>query len=125
MVSKKLKITPTFSPKFNKFIQKNGDLFAAAVEFEVHEMILLDPLIGVQKAGDLNDYWVHKFKFKKQEFLIAYRFPKYQGKPDEVRQLLSSKKSLEIEVEVVDIDLEFKKIGTHENFYPELKKETK
>lgn len=125
MISKKIKLTTSYSPKFNKFLQKKGDVFTAAVEDEVNEVILVNPLEGVQKSGDLSDFWIHKFKFKKQEFLIAYRFPQYQGKPHEVREKLTSKATSTIEVEILDIDIEFKKIGSHENFYEELKKEVK
>ena len=66
----------------------------------------------------------HK-SIKKQDFLIAYRFPQFKGKPHEVRKKLTSKAASTIEVEILDIEVEFKKIGSHENFYEELKKEVK
>jgi len=125
MVSKTFKLTPSYAPKFNKFLQKNGDVFTAVVRDEISDVILVDPLKGVQKSGDLSDCWIYKFKFKKQEFLIAYRFPSYIGKPDEVRKILASKGASTIEVEIIDIEVELKKIGPHENFYVELKKEIK
>lgn len=125
MVSTTIKLTPSYTPKFNKFLQKNGDVFTAAAQDEVDDVILVDPLAGVQKSGDLSDFWVHKFKFKKQQYLIAYRFPQYLGKPDEVRRQLTSKQGTDVEVEIINIEVELKKIGPHENFYDELKKEIK
>lgn len=123
MVSTTIKLTPSYTPKFKKFVEKQGDAFAAAVEDEINDVILATPLQGVQKSGDLSNFWIHKFKFKKQEFLIAYRFPEYEGKPDEVRKALASKKGPGVEVEILNIDVELKKVGPHENFYKELKKE--
>ncbi|MBI3600212.1 MAG: type II toxin-antitoxin system RelE/ParE family toxin [Nitrospinae bacterium] len=52
--------------------------------------------IGEFKRGDLAGFQVHKFKFKGQEYLIAY-----QKQRD---------------------DIVFYIIGTHENFYRELKR---
>jgi hypothetical protein len=125
MVSKTFKLTPSYTPKFNKFLKKQGDVFTAVVQDEISDVILVDPLKGVQKSGDLSDFWIYKFKFKKQEFLIAYRFPSYLGKPDEVRKILAKKGTSSIEVEIVNIEVELQKIGSHENFYDELKKEIK
>lgn len=57
--------------------------------------IVLDPLIGEPKKGDLSGVYVHKFKCVRQLFLLAYEFdPK-------TRILLL--------------------VGTHENFYRNLK----
>lgn len=125
MVSKTFKLTPSYTPKFNKFLKKQGDVFTAVVRDEISDVILVEPLKGVQKSGDLSDFWIYKFKFKKQEFLIAYRFPNYLGKPAEVREILASKGTSNIEVEIIDIEVELKKVGPHENFYDELKKEIK
>ena len=52
--------------------------------------------MGESKKGDLAGFRVHKFFYGKQKFLIAYRFQ--------------------------DTEIVFFKIGTHENFYRELKK---
>ena len=52
--------------------------------------------MGESKKGDLAGFRVHKFSYGKQKFLIAYRFQ--------------------------DTEIVFFKIGTHENFYRELKK---
>ncbi|MCX7126262.1 MAG: type II toxin-antitoxin system RelE/ParE family toxin [Gammaproteobacteria bacterium] len=55
-----------------------------------------NPIIGELKKGDLRGIRVHKFKIAKQEYLLAY---------------MESKKQITL--------LE---VGTHENFYRELKK---
>jgi len=60
------------------------------------EQIIKDPHIGTQKRGDLIGVYVYKFKSQKQEILLAYEFdPK-------TRYLLL--------------------LGTHENFYRDLKR---
>jgi hypothetical protein len=58
--------------------------------------IVSDPLIGEQKRGDLRNIYVHKFKSNNQLMLIAYKFD------PGTRMLLL--------------------IGSHENFYRELKR---
>jgi mRNA-degrading endonuclease RelE of RelBE toxin-antitoxin system len=65
------------------------------VDAEIEE-IIKDPHIGTQKRGDLIGVYVYKFKSQKQEILLAYEFdPK-------TRYLLL--------------------LGTHENFYRDLKR---
>lgn len=60
------------------------------------EKIIKDPQIGTQKRGDLSGVYVYKFKSQNQEILLAYEFdPK-------TRYLLL--------------------LGTHENFYRNLKR---
>ena len=59
--------------------------------------ILDDPEIGEQKKGDLQGVYVYKCKITKQLFLIAYQFD------DEMLMLLM--------------------VGSHENFYRDLKKQ--
>ncbi|MBM9535463.1 type II toxin-antitoxin system RelE/ParE family toxin [Desulfobulbus alkaliphilus] len=61
------------------------------------------PDIAEAKAGDLAGIRVYKFRFKRQQYLIAYR-PAAQ----------------ELMVEVLVID--FYQVGTHENFYETLKR---
>ncbi|MBC8346848.1 MAG: type II toxin-antitoxin system RelE/ParE family toxin [Candidatus Marinimicrobia bacterium] len=58
--------------------------------------IVIDPAIGQRKHGDLSDVFVHKFKIKTELFLLAYTFD------PETRNLIM--------------------IGSHENFYRDLKK---
>ncbi len=54
-----------------------------------------NPSIGEEKKEDLKGIFVHKFKIKTAEYLLAYR--------------------------VVGKDLEFIMIGPHENYYRDLK----
>jgi len=57
--------------------------------------IMRDPLMGKPKKGDLSGVYVHKFKCARQTFLLAYEFD-----PTTCTLLL---------------------LGTHENFYRNLK----
>ena len=63
------------------------------------KVLAQDPMIGVQKSGDLSRYRVYKFKLGKQLFLLAYYLS-------------------ENVVHVVFL-------GSHENFYRDLKKHIK
>ena len=59
--------------------------------------IIKDPSVGKPKTGDLAHVQVYKFKHKTQQYLLAYRFY-----PDgQILTLLA--------------------LGTHENFYRDLK----
>jgi mRNA interferase RelE/StbE len=60
------------------------------------KLIAKNPIIGTEKKGDLRGIYVHKFKIKKIQYLLAYRF--------------------------VEEDLELIMIGPHENYYRDLKK---
>jgi mRNA-degrading endonuclease RelE of RelBE toxin-antitoxin system len=55
-----------------------------------------NPSIGEEKKGDLRGIFVHKFKIKTADYLLAYR--------------------------MVGEDWEFIMIGPHENYYRDLKK---
>ena len=85
--------TPTFA-KQTKKLHKNQkkDLDEAIKE------IIKNPLIGEMKKGDLNGVQVYKFKMVKQLTLLAYDFN--SSKPQII--LLA--------------------LGSHENFYRDLKK---
>ncbi|MBA4423644.1 MAG: addiction module toxin RelE [Syntrophus sp. (in: bacteria)] len=54
-----------------------------------------DPSVGGEKKGDLRGVFVHKFKLKTMQYLLAYR--------------------------KVGEDLELLMIGSHENYYRDLK----
>jgi mRNA interferase RelE/StbE len=58
-----------------------------------------NPVIGVEKKGDLKGVFVHKFKLKSTQYLLAYRW--------------------------IESDLELVMIGPHENYYRDLKKHIK
>ena len=57
--------------------------------------IIENPSVGTEKKGDLRGVYVHKFKIKTDQFLLAYRF--------------------------VGQNLELIMLGPHENYYRELK----
>ena len=120
MASKKCVLNPTYAAAFSRFVKKQSTVFQAVLEDVINDEILPDPLVGTQKAGNLSDYWVHKFKHLRQQYLIAYRFPEYQGKADDLRKLINSKELVTLEIEVLNI--EFSQLGSHENFYTDLSK---
>lgn len=60
--------------------------------------IIKNPLIGELKKGDLSQVYVHKFRINKQLTLIAYTY----NQTSKIITLLS--------------------LGSHENFYRDLKK---
>ena len=67
-----------------------------------------NPAIGEPKKGDLAGIFVYKFKFNRQEYLIAYWPP--------TEEKISSASLVEFLV------IDFYKVGLHENFYDELKR---
>jgi hypothetical protein len=80
---------------FRNFLKRQSRPCQLAIRDEV-EKVVDDPAVGESKRGDLADLRVHKFKFQRQEYLIGYR--------------------------VEEEDLIFYMIGTHENFYRDLKR---
>lgn len=80
---------------FRKFVKKQTRPFQLAIEDEV-ERVLENPGIGEQKLGDLTNIRVHKFKFHKQKYLLAYRVHKKE--------------------------MVFYLLDVHENFYRNLKR---
>ncbi len=67
----------------------------AVVNAAVRE-IVDNPMIGVEKKGDLKGVFVHKFKCLDRQFLLAYQWNPY------TRTLLA--------------------LGVHENFYKNIKR---
>ena len=80
----------SFEKKVNKMSKSEKD----ALDQEVNR-IAEDSSLGEEKKGDLKDVFVHKFKLKTTQYLLAYR--KVGG------------------------DLELVMIGPHENYYRDLK----
>jgi mRNA interferase RelE/StbE len=80
----------TFEKKAKKMSKSEKD----SLDREI-KRIAEDPGIGEEKKGDLRGVFVHKFKLKTTQFLLAYRR--------------------------VDNDLEFVMFGPHENYYRDLK----
>ena len=60
------------------------------------KLIIDNPDIGTKKKGDLKEVYVHKFKIKTIQYLLAYRFA----------------------VEILELIM----IGPHQNYYRDLKK---
>jgi hypothetical protein len=96
-----------YKTPFKQFVKKAHKPLRLAIEDEV-DAICDNPDIGEPKLGELSGIFVHKFKFNHQEYLIAYQPPMEDQKSDA---------SL-LEFLIID----FYKVGTHENFYNELKR---
>ena len=84
-----------YKPAFRKFVKKQNKAFQLVIEDEI-ERIGKDSTIGEEKRGDLSGFRVHKFKFRGEQYLIAYKFQ--------------------------SSGIIFYMIGTHENFYRDLKR---
>lgn len=93
---------PNYKRPFAAFIKKASKPLHLAIEDAVL-YIQNSPNSGELKAGDLSDVYVYKFRFNKQEYLIAYKF----GKSADLITLLW---------------IDFYQLGSHENFYEELKR---
>jgi hypothetical protein len=100
---------PNHKRPFRNFVKKAHKPLQLAISDEV-DAVCERPYEGEAKVGDLLGFYVWKFKFNRQEYLIAYRPP-----PKEMADAVSN---LEIEFLVID----FYKVGSHENFYDELKR---
>ncbi len=79
---------------FEKKVKKMSKVEKNALDREVRN-IAENPNIGEEKKGDLKDVFVHKFKLKTNLYLLAYR--------------------------KAGTDLELVMIGSHENYYRDLK----
>jgi mRNA interferase RelE/StbE len=82
------------SRSFEKKVKKMSKSEKEALDREV-KRIAEKPAIGEEKKGDLRGVFVHKFKLKTTQYLLAYRN--------------------------VGDDLELIMIGPHENYYRDLK----
>lgn len=85
--------TPEFKKQIKKLYANQKNQLDEAVK-----IIAKDPLIGILKKGDLNGVRVYKFNMVNQLTLLAYEFNDRQ------------------------IQLILLALGTHENFYRDLKK---
>jgi hypothetical protein len=86
---------------FAQYVKKAHKPLQLAIEDAV-ELVCLSPEIGELKVGDLTGIRVYKFRFYRQEYLVAYRPP---GKDSPLEFLI----------------IDFYQVGSHENFYKELK----
>jgi mRNA-degrading endonuclease RelE of RelBE toxin-antitoxin system len=82
------------SGSFEKKVKKMSKSEKDVLDQEIRK-IAENPAIGEEKKGDLRGVFVHKFKLKTTQYLLAYR--KAGG------------------------DLELVMIGPHENYYRDLK----
>jgi mRNA interferase RelE/StbE len=80
-----------FEQKIKKFSKNEKEILDRAIR-----EIINNPVIGQEKKGDLKDVFIHKFKIKVIQYLIAYR--------------------------IVNKTLELIMIGPHENYYKDLKR---
>lgn len=87
---------------FMQFVKKVHKPLKLMIEDAVN-FICDNPDIGEEKVGDLAGIRIYKFRFNRQQYLIAYRPPA---------------KELPVEFLVID----FYQVGTHENFYEALKR---
>ena len=83
------------SRSFEQRVKKFNRDQKLALDEEV-KRIIANPGIGTEKKGELRDIFVHKFKLKTIQFLLAYRF--------------------------AGETLELIMIGPHENYYRDLTK---
>jgi mRNA-degrading endonuclease RelE of RelBE toxin-antitoxin system len=82
------------SRSFEKKVKKMSKPEKDSLDREIN-IIVEDLSIGEEKKGDLRGIFVHKFKLKSMQYLLAYR--------------------------KVGEDLELVMIGPHENYYRDLK----
>ena len=98
-----------FKPPFSHFVKKSHKPLQLAIDDAVDE-VCADVTVGEAKVGDLAGIRVYKFKFNRQEYLMAYRPP-----AGEVVDPMA------IEWLIID----FYQVGLHENFYDDLKRYVK
>ena len=92
---------------FSQFVKKAHKPLQLAIEDAVED-ICADPNIGEAKVGDLAGIRVYKFRFNRQEYLVAYRL------------IAKTQQGAGAAVEFLAID--FYQVGSHENFYDTLKR---
>ncbi|MCH9770362.1 MAG: type II toxin-antitoxin system RelE/ParE family toxin [Gammaproteobacteria bacterium] len=82
---------------FKKTIKKLPKQKKCCLDEEIKKLIK-DPLLGIQKKGDLDFLRVHQFKMLKQQYLLGYTYN--EG----------------------ELILTLLKFGSHENFYRDIKR---
>lgn len=86
------------SRAFAQKVKKLSKVEKTTLDKEINK-IIASPDVGIEKKGDLHGVFVHKFKIKSIQHLLAYRFTK--------------------------TSLELIMLGPHENYYRDLKKHLK
>lgn len=94
-------MTPNYKRPFAQYVKKAHKPLQLAIEDAVED-VCGNPEIGELKVGDLAGIRVYKFRFNRQEYLMAFRSPE-------------KSQSLEF------LSIDFYQVGSHENFYEELK----
>lgn len=84
------------SPTFNRHAKKLHPNEKQALDGAVRE-IMINPQLGDQKRGDLGGFYIYKYRFRDQLWLLAYT--------------VDSEESLTLRL-----------VGAHENFYKALKR---
>ena len=92
---------PNYKRPFAQYVKKAHKPLQLAIEDAV-ELVCETPVIGELKAGDPAGIRVYKFRFNRQEYLMAYRPPRDDLPPE-------------------FLIIDFYQVGSHENFYDELK----
>lgn len=92
---------PNFKRSFAQFVKKAHKPLQLAIADAV-DVVCEAPEIGEFKTGDLAGIQVYKFRFNRQEYLVAYRV---------------AANDLPLEFLIID----FYQVGVHENFYDALK----
>lgn len=98
---------PNYKRPFIQYVKKAHKPLQLAIEDAV-EQVCEKPERGEAKVGDLAGIWVYKFKFNRQEYLIAYRPPTEE----------QFRKGIDVDFLIID----FYQVGAHETFYQELKR---
>lgn len=93
---------------FASFVKKQHRPFQAVIEDEVFA-VCNNPMLGEEKVGDLARIRVHKFRYQKKEYLMAYYCPD------------GNDIAVVVPAEVQLIFIDFYQVGSHENFYNDLK----
>ena len=83
------------SRSFERKVKKFSKAQKSQLDKQI-KRILENPAVGTEKKGDLRGIYIHKFKPKTIQYLLAYR--------------------------MVDEKLELIMIGPHQNYYRDLKK---
>jgi len=96
-----------FKLPFRQFVKKAHRPLQLAIE-DVVEEICAAPDLGEAKVADLAGILVYKFRFNRQEYLVAYRPPTHAQR----------ERSDTVEFLVID----FYQVGPHEKFYEKLKR---
>jgi len=103
---KPLKLIANYKRPLSQHVKKAHKPLQPAIEDAVED-ICADPNIVEAKAGDLAGMQVYKFRFNRQEYLVAYRL------------IEKTQQGAGAAVEFLAID--FYQVGSHENFHDTLK----